>query len=219
MSKVCISVHKCAKVERQSQSVEFIVGGREDAQELATFVIISRDFLPFKQTAISDGFKPELCFSTFRFTKVHFMLKVSWTPGAIRFPRVGTDGSTGFGELRYYRLRWELETAFRDAKQNFGFDAYPVQSQKSISRLVQLSFVATSIIQWLFVQQRFAASLNVDDVLKALGIHWYHPKKLTRGLMGAYLRYLFFCHLFSVIKASSTFFKKMPPRSKKASSL
>lgn len=121
--------------------------------------------------------------------------------------------------LRYYRLRWELETAFRDAKQNFGFDAYQVQSQKSISRFVQLSFVATSIIQWLFVQQREAASINVDDVLNALGIHWYHPKKLTRGLMGAYLRYLFFCHLFSVIKASSTFFKKMPPRSKKASSL
>jgi len=65
-----------------------------------------------------------------------------------------------------------------------------------------LSFLAASLIQWLFVQpQSAAASSDVDNVLNALGIHWYHPKKLTRGLMQAYLRSLFFLHLFSATKA------------------
>jgi len=116
--------------------------------------------------------------------------------------------------LRYYRLRWELETAFRDMKQNFGFDAYQVQSHKSISRFVQLSFVAASMTQWLFVQPQSAvASIDVDDVLNALGIHWYHPKKLTRGLMQAYLRSLFFFHLFSATKAIEPFSQEIRQQS------
>lgn len=40
--------------------------------------------------------------------------------------------------LRYYRLRWELETAFRDTKENFGFDNYQVRSHKSIIFLPSL---------------------------------------------------------------------------------
>ena len=43
--------------------------------------------------------------------------------------------------VRYYRKRWLIETAFRDAKQHFGFDEYRVKSRKSINRLVQLSFL------------------------------------------------------------------------------
>ena len=108
--------------------------------------------------------------------------------------------------LRYYRLRWQLETAFRDAKQNFGFDAYQVKSERSINRFVQLSFVATSITQWLFVNPTSTdAKTDVEEITKALGIHWYHPAKLTRGLMIAYLR---FCHLFSARKEDLTFSQK-----------
>ena len=44
----------------------------------------------------------------------------------------------------------EIETAFRDAKQHFGFDTYQVKSRKSINRFVQLSFVAASLRQLLF---------------------------------------------------------------------
>ena len=32
--------------------------------------------------------------------------------------------------VEYYRQRWQIETAFRDAKQHFGFDAYRVKSRK-----------------------------------------------------------------------------------------
>ena len=100
--------------------------------------------------------------------------------------------------LHYYRLRWELETAFRDAKQNFGFDDYQVKSETSIGRFVQLSFVAVSIMQLLFCQSM--VNVSVDEICKTLGIHWYRPSKLTRGLMQLHLRYLSFHQLFSVSK-------------------
>lgn len=99
--------------------------------------------------------------------------------------------------LYYYRLRWEQETAFRDSKQSFGFDDYQVRSEASISKFVQLSFTAISVMQLFFNQ---SVSLNVDEVCQTLGIHWYRPSKLTRGLMQAYLRYLLFCELFSSSK-------------------
>lgn len=92
--------------------------------------------------------------------------------------------------LHYYRLRWEQETSFRDAKQNFGFDEYQVKSEQSISRFVSLSFVSMSIMQLLYVQSM--VNVSVDEVCETLGIHWYRPSKLTRGLMQSYLRYLAF---------------------------
>ena len=57
--------------------------------------------------------------STFRFAKVHLMQKVSLTPGAIRFPIVGANGSWGLGELvfnnptfrRVRQFSWDLNHA------------------------------------------------------------------------------------------------------------
>jgi hypothetical protein len=102
--------------------------------------------------------------------------------------------------LRYYRLRWEQETAFRDTKQNFGFDEYQVSSHLSISRFVQLSFVAASITQLLFDNPQPMVNVGVYEVCKTLGIHWYKPSKLTRGLMQTYIRYLWLRQLFSAEK-------------------
>jgi len=76
--------------------------------------------------------------------------------------------------LRYYRLRWEQETAFRDTKQNFGFDNYQVRSHKSISRFVQLSFVATSVMQLMYSLPDTLKNLSIEEVLETLGIHWYN---------------------------------------------
>ena len=90
--------------------------------------------------------------------------------------------------VRYYRKRWLIETAFRDAKQHFGFDKYRVKSRKSINRLVQLSFVATCITQLIFnATSAMGSSITVQQVCKTLGINWYRPTKLTRGLMVQYL--------------------------------
>ena len=99
--------------------------------------------------------------------------------------------------IRHYRNRWQIETAFRDVKQHFGFDTYQLRNRKSLNRFLQLSFLAASLTQLLFTHRRNetpsetetdTASLDVEAVLLALNIHWYQPKYLTRGLMTAYLR-------------------------------
>ncbi|MDE0012888.1 MAG: transposase, partial [Candidatus Poribacteria bacterium] len=88
-----------------------------------------------------------------------------------------------------YRQRWQIETAFRDAKEHFGFDAYRSKSRKSINRFVQLSFVAASLTKLLFTTpDATQKAISIEKVRQHLGIHWYRPEKLTQGLRGAYLR-------------------------------
>ena len=100
--------------------------------------------------------------------------------------------------VRYYQKRWLIETAFRDVKQNFGFDTYRVKSHRSINRFVQLSFVASSLTQWLFYTPNAKdGAVTVDQVCRALGIDWYRPPKLTRGLMAKYLSALIEGRVFS----------------------
>ena len=91
--------------------------------------------------------------------------------------------------VEYYRQRWQIETAFRDVKQHFGFDAYRTKSRKSINRFVQLSFVAASLTKLIFTRREATQKvISVQEVCEHLDIHWYRPKKLTQGLRVAYLR-------------------------------
>ncbi len=107
--------------------------------------------------------------------------------------------------VRYYRQRWLMETAFRDVKQNFGFDTYRVKSHQSINRLVQLSFVASCLTQWLFyTPDAKDGAITIDQVCRALGIDWYRPTKLTRGLMAKYLSALIEGRLFSATSDEDT---------------
>lgn len=97
--------------------------------------------------------------------------------------------------IQHYKNRWQIETAFRDSKQNFGFDTYQLKNRKSLNRHVQLSFVAACLTQLCFIDTTADGTSktentmpDVDTVLSTLGIHWYKPKNLTRGLMVAYLQ-------------------------------
>jgi len=91
--------------------------------------------------------------------------------------------------VEYYRQRWQIETAFRDVKQHFGFDTYRLKSRKSINRFVQLSFVAASLTKLIFTTPDAPQKgISVHSVCQHLDIHWYRPKKLTQGLRVAYLR-------------------------------
>ncbi|RKU12516.1 hypothetical protein C6503_17160 [Candidatus Poribacteria bacterium] len=91
--------------------------------------------------------------------------------------------------VEYYQQRWQIETAFRDAKQHFGFDAYRSKSRKSINRFVQLSFVAAALTKLIFLMPETTQKpISVEKVCQHLGIHWYRPRKLTQGLRVAYLR-------------------------------
>ena len=91
--------------------------------------------------------------------------------------------------VKYYRQRWQIETAYRDIKQHFGFDAYRSKSRKSINRFVQLSCVAATLTKLIFSRRDAPQKVrSVQAVCEHLGIHWYRPKKLTQGLRVAYLR-------------------------------
>ena len=99
--------------------------------------------------------------------------------------------------IRHYKNRWQIETAFRDVKQDFGFDTYQLRNRKSLNRFVQLSFLAATLTQLSFRNttpqtaaetQNAEGALDVEDVLLALNKHWYKAKYLTRGLMVAYLQ-------------------------------
>ncbi|RKU15743.1 hypothetical protein C6501_06150, partial [Candidatus Poribacteria bacterium] len=106
--------------------------------------------------------------------------------------------------IAHYRNRWQIETAFRDAKQNFGFDKYQVKSRKSINRFVQLSFVAASLTKLIFTTHSQTERVKVEDVCQQLGIHWYRPAKLTLGLCVAFLRLRIAQTLFSVSSKQKT---------------
>ena len=107
--------------------------------------------------------------------------------------------------LQYYQHRWQIETAFRDAKQHFGFSGYQVKSRKSINRFVQLSFIAASLTKLIFsLPHPTEKPINVKTVCEFLGIHWYHPKKLTQGLRVAYLQAQIKENLFSTSSSENT---------------
>ena len=91
--------------------------------------------------------------------------------------------------VEYYRHRWQIETAFRDVKQHFGCDGYQVKSRKSINRFVQLSFIAATFTKLIFsMPHPTEKPISPEKVCDQLGIHWYHPRKLTQGLRLAYLQ-------------------------------
>ena len=100
--------------------------------------------------------------------------------------------------IRHYRNRWQIETAFRDLKEHFGFDAYQLRNPKSLKRFVQLSFLAATLTQLVFTKTETQtraethndeAPLDLETVLLTLNMHWYQPKYFTRGLRVAYLRH------------------------------
>ena len=110
--------------------------------------------------------------------------------------------------IRHYRNRWQIETAFRDVKENFGFDSYQLRNPKSLNRFVQLSFLAATLTQLAFSgfpptqapteTNTDAAPLDLETVVLTLNMHWYQPKYLTRGLMVAYLQHCLHQNYFSL---------------------
>ena len=108
--------------------------------------------------------------------------------------------------IRHYKNRWQIETAFRDVKQNFGFGTYQLRNRKGLNRFAQPSFVAASLTQlaWTETTTHTEQDKNINDmsvdlevVLEELNMHWYKAKYLTRGLMTAYFRHRSRQHYFS----------------------
>ena len=110
--------------------------------------------------------------------------------------------------IRHYKDRWQIETAFRDVKENFGFDSYQLRNPKSLNRFVQLSFLAATLTQLVFTKTETQTPtegsdtdegpLDLETLLLTLNIHWYQPKYLTRGLRVAYYQHCLQQNYFSV---------------------
>ena len=105
--------------------------------------------------------------------------------------------------LQLYKARWGIETAFRDAKGEFGFSEYQLKSRKSINRFVQLSFLAMALTQLVVYKVNQSPGL-LEKVVTALKIHWYVPVKLTQGLIVAYLKQVLRGSSFSAFSSSET---------------
>ena len=119
--------------------------------------------------------------------------------------------------IRHYKDRWQIETAFRDVKEHFGFDTYQLRNPKSLNRFVQLSFLAATLTQLAFRKRETQtpaeaenneAPLDLETVLLTLNMHWYKPKYLTRGLMVAYYQHSLQQNYFSPSYAAQTNSKK-----------
>ena len=117
--------------------------------------------------------------------------------------------------IQHYRNRWQIETAFRDVKQNFGFDTYQLRNRKSFETgFAQLSFVAATLTQLIFTKTttNTASGTNIDevpldleDVLLALNMHWYkteisHTRVDDRLFATMFPTTMFFCELRSKAK-------------------
>ena len=109
--------------------------------------------------------------------------------------------------IRHYKDRWQIETAFRDVKEHFGFDTYQLRNPKSLNRFAQLSFLAATLTQlvWTNMETQTPGAVSdthegppdLETVLLTLNIHWYRPKYLTRGLMVAYYQHCLQQNYFS----------------------
>ena len=101
--------------------------------------------------------------------------------------------------IQHYRNRWQIETAFRDVKQNFGFDTYQLRFEPVCSTQFCRSNSHTTHFHKDNDQHGIIddVPLDLEDVLLALNRHWYKAKYLTRGLMTAYLQRCFQQQCFS----------------------
>ena len=113
--------------------------------------------------------------------------------------------------IRHYKNRWQIETAFRDLKENFGFDTYQLRNPQSLNRFVQLCFLAATLTQLVRQPETHtdAATLDLETVLLTLNMHWYQPKYLTRGLMVAYLQHCLRRNYFSTSDSGENPMKKL----------
>jgi hypothetical protein len=104
---------------------------------------------------------------------------------------VSTDCSLSAEEiLGAYRTRREIEGVHADSKTVCGFNSCRLHSARSIEAYLCLSIMASGILEYLrytIAQQRSASMAGSTlDIIQQLGMHWYHPMRLTRGLVARY---------------------------------
>jgi hypothetical protein len=98
-----------------------------------------------------------------------------------------TDTRMGADEIvKEYKRRTLIEHAHQDAKLLAGFNDCRLRSALSIEGFLCLSLLSVGILEWLRYRIQSSRSMTTKQIIDALGMHWYKPLRLTRGLVGRY---------------------------------
>ena len=68
--------------------------------------------------------------------------------------------------LRYYAVRWTIETSYQYLKENLGFDEYRVRSLVSIERYMLLCFLAYNFLEYYRVTQKHLRLETIGDTIQ-----------------------------------------------------
>jgi SRSO17 transposase len=79
--------------------------------------------------------------------------------------------------LRYYSVRWTVETNYQYLKENLGFDQYRVRSLISIERYMLLCFLAYNFLEIYRVTQEHLCLDTIGDTIR------YHKKETAIGFV------------------------------------
>jgi hypothetical protein len=112
---------------------------------------------------------------------------------------VSTDRSMSAEEIvSVYRTRRQIEGVHADSKLVCGFNSCRVHSATSIEAYLCLSLLACGILEYARYCLRHPAKIAAKhpaklgsgvttlEILERLGMHWYRPTGLTRGLVARY---------------------------------
>jgi len=118
---------------------------------------------------------------------------------------ISTDLSLSAAEIvGYYRSRREIEGTHSDSKLVCGMNSCRVHSSRTIEGYLCLSLLSSGVLEYLRwslqsscrgklkPQERSSSQESAEvsepmEILKELGMHWYRPMRLTRGITSRWL--------------------------------
>ena len=112
---------------------------------------------------------------------------------------ISTDTSLSGEELvNIYRTRCQIEAVHANSKLVCGFNSCRLHSARAIEAYLSLSLMASGILEYVRYSlkraQEMSAGIATLDIIATLGMHWYRPMRLTRGLTARYMEHLMHTH-------------------------
>jgi len=119
---------------------------------------------------------------------------------------ISTDTTLSSEELvNIYRTRCQIEGVHADSKLVCGFNSCRLHSARAIEAYLSLSLMASGILEYVRYSlkraQEMSGGISTREIIETLGMHWYRPMRLTRGLTARYVEH----HLHTDAKELSTF--------------
>jgi hypothetical protein len=105
---------------------------------------------------------------------------------------VSTDTSLSATEIvKVYQTRRQIEGVHADSKLVCGFNSCRLHSAVAIEAYLCLSLMASGMLEYVRYSLKHASEISgavsTLDIVQTLGMHWYRPMRLTRGLVARYV--------------------------------